>query len=94
MFWYFVIGALAAFGLVCAIWICLGGSLMDVGTVTVLCDGNEERLVRRYLWLRGLGLARCRMVLVNSRLSSHCRQRIRDRCPDVTFRDADTGKEE
>lgn len=65
---YICVGMLAAFGALCALW-CLFGWLLTGcrGGVLIYRGGSEtdERFfVRRYLWLRGMGLLNCPLVLV------------------------------
>ncbi len=85
MLWYVCMGVLAAFGLLCAIWVILGLFLPRAGTVAILCDGTEKTLVRRYFWLRELGLIRCRLILLDSRLPAAFRQQIMEKCKDIEF---------
>ena len=82
---YVIIGSLAAFGALCALWVCAGSLLSGVKTVTILCDGCELQLVHRYLWLRSLGLVRCRLMLVNSQLGLQQQQQIQRICKDIRF---------
>lgn len=67
MLWYVIIGFFAAFGALCALWVLLGAWLTDAApcrTVLFPAPGREARAVRRYLWLRELGLIRGRITLV------------------------------
>lgn len=85
MIWYVIFGVFAAFGVLCALWVSFGGLLTRVGTVAILCDGSEVALVRRYYWLRELGLTKCRLVLLDSQLPQQRQQRIREKCRDIEF---------
>lgn len=85
MAWYAVMGVLAAFGLLCAVWVIIGLFLPASGTVAVMCDGSERTLIRRYYWLRELGLTRCCLVLLDSKLSVHYQQRVMAACKDIEF---------
>lgn len=70
---FVLIGALAAFGLVCALWTIAGALLPGRrgGAVTVLCRPGlqEAPAVRRYGWLRDLGLLCEPILLVDCGLS-------------------------
>ena len=67
MIWFVLIGLLASFGLLCAVWIVLGnwltGTQMQVLTVHVTA-GRESSVARRLLWLRDLGMVESRFVVV------------------------------
>lgn len=64
-----VLAVLAAFGVLCALWVLFGLLLpRQSGMAAVLlCHGDpgEEPLVRRYLWLYDLGLLRFPLILVD-----------------------------
>ena len=68
MVWYAVIGTLAAFGLASVLWALYGWFLpVECGTVMIYTGRSgaaEEIAVRRYRWLRDLGLVRGPMLLV------------------------------
>ena len=67
MLWYVIIGFLAAFGALCALWVLLGAWLTDAAPCCVVlfpAPGREEAAVRRFLWLRELGLIKGRLILV------------------------------
>lgn len=70
---FFLIGAMAAFGLFCVIWVLFGWLIFgDVGgAVVCLCHPGlrEEPLVYRYCWLRGMGLVRAPLLAVDCGLS-------------------------
>lgn len=64
---YICVGMLAAFGALCALW-CLFGWLLPAGRGGVLVYRGESEadarfFARRYLWLRGMGLLDCPLVL-------------------------------
>lgn len=67
-----VMGALAAFGLLCSLWMLLGWLISggEGGCVVCICrsGGGEAAFIRRSLWLKGLGLLRGPILLVNDRL--------------------------
>lgn len=88
MVWYFIVGALAAFGLLCILWIlygCLLGKARG-GVLVCLCDGSREAdLVLRYSQLRSIGLLRCPLVLLDSKLTQREQEILRRRHPSIDF---------
>ena len=62
---YILLGLLAAFGAFSAVWALLGWILSGgrQGILVSFGDGNRS-FVRRYLWLRSLGLVSCPLILV------------------------------
>ena len=59
---WFLLGALAAFGLVCAVWTLWGLCLAsDEGTL-IYVGPEPVEFARRYLWLKEMGLVRCRLL--------------------------------
>lgn len=88
MFWYVVIGFFAAFGALCALWV-LFGTLLPASTgsyVAVYCaNRNEIPVMRRFCWLRELGMTRCELTLIDSGLNKTQRGYIRQRYPFIHF---------
>ncbi len=88
MIGFVILGTLAAFGALCAVW-ALWGLLLPGARGGVLvclcCRGGEEAMVRRYGWLRDLGLLRCPMVLLDSSLAENTQQAIMQMCPGIRF---------
>lgn len=68
MVWYLCLGVLAAFGALCALWTCFGGLVRGSrgGALVCVCrpDGREQAFVRRYRFLREMGLLKCPLLLV------------------------------
>lgn len=67
MLGYAVIGMLAAFGLLCALWVSFGALLPGSGKTVIYCicaKENAPAVHRRWRWLRELGLIRGRMVIL------------------------------
>ena len=66
---YILLGTLAAFGLVSALWVVYGLFLPrereGVLYAPARAGENEVSFARRYLWLRELGLLRCDLVMVD-----------------------------
>ena len=88
MGWYFLIGVLAAFGVVCILWILYGGLLGKTtgGVLVCLCDGSrEEALLLRYSQLRSAGLLSCPLILADSSLSLREQEILCRRHPGVEF---------
>ena len=63
MGWYVLLGSLAAFGMLCALWTLLGW-MLPRGDGVLVVPARHGRLpeLRGYLWLRSLGLLRCRLA--------------------------------
>ena len=73
MAWYILLGTLAAFGGLCLLW-GLAGWFVSGGEEGILIlpghsGQGEPGTVRWYLWLRELGLLRCRLVVEDFGLS-------------------------
>lgn len=69
MLWFVIIGFFGAFGVLCALWILLGSWLTKDGGSRVIiypAPGHEMVAVRRFLWLRNLGLVREEVMFVSS----------------------------
>lgn len=70
---FIVLGTLAAFGALCALWALFGFLLPGQQGAAAVClcksGGAEEPIIRRYRWLRGMGLVRCPLLLVDCGLT-------------------------
>lgn len=88
MFWYVMFGFFAAFGVFCALW-ALFGQLLPATTgcqVYVICPKEKEiPVLRRFCWLRELGMTRCELTVINSTLNRAQRDYIRNRYPYIHF---------
>lgn len=88
MVWYFIIGALAAFGLMSLLWI-LYGSLLgraQGGVLVCVCQGSQaENLILRYRQLRSAGFLGCPLVLVDSTLSPREQEILQRRHAGIEF---------
>lgn len=77
---WIVLGVLAAFGALCALWALFGFLLPGQrGAVTVcLCrgDGTEEALIRRHRWLRDMGLTHSPLLLLDGGLTDEDKGRL------------------
>ena len=70
MLGFFLIGLLASFGALCALWVLVGSWLMDPpdeNLVLIPTPGREEAVLRRYAWLRNLGFHKGRLTMVSDR---------------------------
>lgn len=82
MAFWIVITVLAAFGLLCALWVCLGFLLPgQKGVVMVYyCRGeNPEAVIRRHRWLGDLGLIRCGLIIVDGGMTEQQRKMLTNR---------------
>lgn len=66
MAWYIIVGVLAAFGTVSALWAMLGWLLPAGKQGTLIFAGKADAgaFARRYLWLRGAGFLSCPLIVV------------------------------
>ena len=74
-----ILSVLAAFGVLCVLWTFLGFLLPgQKGTFMVYpCRGeNLDALIRRYRWLRDLGLIRCPLLLVDQGMTEQQREAL------------------
>ena len=89
MAWYIIIlGVLAAFGLLCALWALFGWCFGSDRGGILLCFCREEvhpRLLTRYRLLHRFGLLRCPLILIDSPLSPQARRILRRAHPEVDF---------
>ena len=79
---WIVLVVFAAFGLLCALWACFGFLLPgQEGVVMVYrCRGeNVDALVRRYRWLRDVGLIRCPLIIIDEGMTMQQRQMLENR---------------
>lgn len=62
---HFIVGTLAAFGALCALWALLGWLLPGGKGCAVVCWGVPDEGIRsRYKWLAGAGLLNCPLLAV------------------------------
>ena len=85
---WMILITLAAFGAFSALWVFFGFLLPAGrgGAAVCFCrsGGNEEPLIRRYLWLWNMGLVRCPLLLVDCGLTAADRTRL-SKFPHVTL---------
>lgn len=60
---FILLGMLAAFGLVCAVWVLAGMMLPRRRGILVYLGDDPMTAARRYLWLREMGLTSSHLVL-------------------------------
>lgn len=86
---YMVIGALAAFGLVCALWAVLGWLFADDTGAALVCvvrpGGAEEAVLRRYGWLRDLGIYRGPLILLGQDITPEEAEMLLRQEPGIEF---------
>lgn len=90
MILYVLLGLLAAFGLFCMIWVLFGFLLPGSRrcSVILLCSPKDEAaMLCRLVWLREIGLLRCKMLLGGRGIPAHQRAQIRKKYPFVEFCD-------
>ena len=62
---YVILGALAAFGALCVLWIVLGWLIPGCRGCALVCWGSaDEGMLARYRWLLGSGLLSCPLLVV------------------------------
>lgn len=72
---YVLIGMLAAFGLVCAVWILCGLFFRGGKTGSLVFLGEDAHIcAQRYIWLREMGLVRDRLLIPDNGLEEQERQ--------------------
>ena len=65
MLTFFVVGTLAAFGALCALWAVLGWLLPSGKGSALVCYGTpDEGILTRSKWLRSLGLLNVPLIVV------------------------------
>lgn len=88
MFWYVLFGFFAAFGVLCALWALFGQFLPASGRceVAVRCQKRKEiPILRRFCWLREMGLLGCDLTVLDSELNPVQQHYIRQRYPYIHF---------
>ena len=77
---WILLTVLAAFGALCALWALFGFMLPGQCGAALVCfcrPGNqEEAILRHYGWLRGTGLLRAPLLLVDCGLTEEERNRL------------------
>lgn len=87
MLGYVLIGMLAAFGLLCAVWV-LWGFLYNRRTEGLLLYAGKDSLsaAQKYLWLREMGLAHCPLLVLEP--GEDARQWLENRNIEICSREA------
>ena len=97
MIFYVIIGFFAAVGLLFLLWLLRGFFLPVSGphTVALYCRPEETvPLLRRYRWMRDLGLIHSRVILLESHHSPQQQSEITQNFPGVTFQTPEQWLEE
>ena len=86
---YFLIGALAAFGFLCALWAIVGSWLGKKARFVALCFCKTSHTAfcaaARWRWLCGMGLARGSLLVIDCGLSEAEQQALQSVCKDVVL---------
>lgn len=62
---YVVLGMLAAFGCLCALWVSFGWLLPGLRGCALVCwEVPDEGILRRVKWMKGLGALDCPLLVV------------------------------
>ena len=67
---YVCVGMLAAFGLLCFLWMIYGMCCGKTRGTLVILAHRGHGLLRRCLWLRQMGLLRCKMAVIAGELDA------------------------
>ena len=77
---WIVLSVLAAFGALCVLWALFGFLLPGQQGAVLVClcrpGHGEEAILRHYGWLRGLGLLRAPLLLVDGGLTEEEQSRL------------------
>ena len=83
---YFFIGALAALGALCALWAMLGKWLGGRANFVAICFCRDAysafSALARWRWLRGMGLIRGRLLLIDCGINEEEKQVLSSRGVD------------
>lgn len=86
---YILLGVLASFGLLCAIWTLFGWLLSCGGGGALVClcrpGFREVSFIQRYHFLRSVGLLRCPMLLVDCDLPQREQTLLCRKYPGIEF---------
>lgn len=82
---YVLIGTLAAFGLLSGLWVLWGFFQPVCACGWLLHPGGPESIhaAQGYLWLRGMGLVRCPLIVADRDLSNAQRKWLREKGIEV-----------
>jgi hypothetical protein len=105
--WYVLFGAFGAFGLLCALWTVFGYLLFPMGrgsALVIQCGAGDsakvEEALRYFSWLRGMGLYKGRLLVLDAGMTKEERAALESRkdfaliqvhtlCPEVEREDFD-----
>lgn len=84
---YIFLGSAAAFGVFCAIWVVFGWTMSggEGGALVCRCrpGRSELPLIRRYIFLRELGLLRMPLLLLDCTLPEQELAQLRSKCAAI-----------
>ena len=80
MGWMLCVAVMASFGFLCMLWVLLGWRLSGHREGILVCFGTtgfpERGFLRRYLYLRDLGLFECPLIVVDAGLTEPERRKL------------------
>lgn len=88
MFWYVFLGFFGAFGVLCALWTVFGLFLPGSSAcrMTLQCPAKQElAALRRFSWLREMGMLRAHITVINSSLTKRQQRMITQKYPYIEF---------
>lgn len=89
MAWLLCIAVMASFGAMSILWAIFGWMLPGGAGGIIICFGepgaSETGFVRRYLFLRDLGLLNCPMILVDRGMTETERRWLNKRCSGIVI---------
>lgn len=80
-----VIGTLAAFGLVCLVWLICGWTLPKEGGILIYAGDHGLTAGQRYLWLKEMGFTGSRLLILDP--AKEERQWLQDRGIEICSRE-------
>ena len=89
MLWFIIVGTLAAFGALCAVYILLTLCKKSIPGVFMMCTNTsihqELAAIRRHGRLYDLGLLKCPLILVDAHFPFHEQQLLCAKHPHLIF---------
>ena len=94
MILYMIFGVFAAIGFLFMLWLLAGAFLPGCrqGSAYVRCDDKDlHAVLRRYRWMRDLGLTRFDLIVLDCGLDAPAKDSILQTFPGVTFSSTEEG---
>ena len=89
MFWFVVLGVLAAFGALCAVYVAAVACFPKLLGAALVCRGQSQKqelaCISRHRRLYELGLLKCPLIVVESTLSEKEQQLFAKKHPYLVF---------